>query len=287
MSLKLDELRKRLLQQQTGAENGSREGFGGKNGEPANGGFEPRLVVNRPAAPPAKAGANGDVATTATALTPSPEDSLLTADSSGVTEESLAPDSAAPESTPASANDAGLDETLAALAAAPEAGAADAVSPVADASALGDAVAKVFERTRSLRTLLEDLSMAFEPIERMGEAAVEAFAPLHGFHRQMAQLARSFAPMRGLRSELADLAQTFGPMRELRNQMEYLAAAFESHLADLVGALEPARLIRERLEHLALAFDQADELQRRFGELRAMFTIEGEGGAASRSESEE
>lgn len=270
MSLKLDELRKRLLQQQAGTDNGGREGFGGRNGEPVSGGFEPRLVVNRPAPPLAKASANGDTATTAADSASSPEASL-SAGSSGVTQ--------APSVTPA------VPKSTAALASPTEDGAAVVAPPVADASELGDAVAKVFEHTRTLRTLLEDLSMAFAPIERMGESAVEAFAPLHGFHRQMAQLARSFAPMRGLRSELAEMAQTFGPMRELRNQMEHLAAAFESHLADLVGALEPARLIRERLEHLALAFDQAGELQRRFGELRAMFAIEGEDDAASRSES--
>jgi ABC-type transporter Mla subunit MlaD len=120
-------------------------------------------------------------------------------------------------------------------------------------------VGKVFEQTKAFQARLEDLNRICEPIDRMGNSAVRAFAPLREFQQQMAQLARSFVPMRAFQQQLSQLAQTFEPMKALEGQLSQLADSFQSHIGDLIKALEPATQMRDRIEQLSVAFDQATE----------------------------
>ena len=138
---------------------------------------------------------------------------------------------------------------------------------------LADAVGKVFEQTKALQTRLEDLNRIFNPIDRVGNSAARAFAPLRGFQKQMAQVAQSFEPMRAFQAQLSQIAQTFEPMKALEDQLSRLANSFQSHIADLIKALEPAKQLRERIQHLSEAFDEATELQEQFSELYEAFQL--------------
>jgi len=138
---------------------------------------------------------------------------------------------------------------------------------------LADAVGKVFEQTKVLQTRLEDLNRIFDPIDRVGSSAARAFAPLRGFQKQMAQLAQSFEPMRAFQAQLSQIAQTFEPMKALEDQLSRLADSFQSHIADLIKALEPAKQLRDRIQHLSAAFDEATELQEQFTELYEAFQL--------------
>lgn len=89
----------------------------------------------------------------------------------------------------------------------------------ADDHQLSEAVAKVFEQTEAFQSRLKELGAMFEPIERVGKAAADSFAPLGTFRDQLAKLGQSFEPMKAFQAQLADLAQTFEPMRALQDQL--------------------------------------------------------------------
>ncbi len=161
-------------------------------------------------------------------------------------------------------------------------GVAVAASPQpAGSHELADAVGKVFEQTKTFQARLEDLNRIFEPIDRMGNSAVRAFAPLRGFQKQMAQLARSFEPMRTFQQQLSQLARDFEPMKALEGQLSQLADSFQTHIGDLIKALEPAKQIRDRIEQLGTAFDQATELHEQFTELYDAFQLSPSNGHAN------
>lgn len=277
MSLKLDELRKRLLQQQAGSDNQATDTPPSMSGgriagavtqkgpeiAPALKTVEPLALVKTKVAAktgevliyaktrPAEPAVEGAPEAPAESAEPA-----QTVESAGASSVSLpvtetrtdAPDTppAAPPPTPAAA--IGQNELV-------------------------DAVGKVFEQTKGLQTRLEDLNRIFDPIDRVGNSAARAFAPLRGFQKQMAQLAQSFEPMRAFQAQLSQMAQTFEPMKGLEDQLSRLADSFQSHLADLIKALEPAKQLRERIQHLGAAFDEATELQAQFSELYQAFEL--------------
>jgi hypothetical protein len=279
MSLKLDELRKRLLQQQSGSDCGAAEapagaGSGRALGAPplkiveaAAAAFkasEPHLVIKTPesavganATEPPVEGKPASEAAPATATSERP------AVGAGDAAEKLA----SSENEPAS-------EVARPRSGRTAAASTDAVFPdPASQHELADAVGKVFEQTEAFQSRLEELNRIFEPIDRMGTAAVRAFAPLRGFQKQMVQLARSFEPMRAFQQQLSQLAQNFEPMKALEGQLSQLAESFQSHIGDLIKALEPAKQMRERIEQLGAAFDEAAELQEQFAELYDSFQL--------------
>jgi hypothetical protein len=136
---------------------------------------------------------------------------------------------------------------------------------------LSEAVAKVFEQTEAFQSRLKELHAMFEPIEQVGKAAADSFAPLSAFRDQLAQLGRSFEPMKAFQAQLADLAQTFEPMRALQDQLSQIADSFQLEIAQLANALEPAKLFREKIADLAKAFDPVGELDEGFRALRDSF----------------
>jgi DNA repair exonuclease SbcCD ATPase subunit len=136
---------------------------------------------------------------------------------------------------------------------------------------ISEAVARVFEQTEAFQRRLNELRATFEPIERVGKAAADSFAPLSAFRDQLAQVGRSFEPMKTFQAQLADLAQTFEPMRALQDQLSQIADSFQLEIAQLANALETARLFRERIADLAKAFEPIDELDEGFRALRSSF----------------
>lgn len=140
---------------------------------------------------------------------------------------------------------------------------------------LADAVAKVFEQTQAFRVRFNELARNLDKIERLGEDSARAFEPLRSFHGQLAQLAASFEPMRAFQLHLAQLADSFEPMKVLQDQLAELADSFQQHLEQLLRALDPAKDFRDRLLGLAHSFDEAIKLQADFGELYTAFRSSG------------
>src|SRR6266851_395447 len=226
MSVKLDELRKRLLQGQPSEQNQSDDQqLRAKTDSPRDEAVPPAPTPKEIAAPPI-----------APESAPQPEPQIPPP----VTPRPARPREAAP---PASVG-------------APQ---------------ISQAVAKVFEQTEAFQSRLKELRATFEPIERVGKAAADSFAPLSAFRDQLAQLGRSFEPMKAFQAQLADLAQTFEPMRALQDQLSQIGDLFQLEIAQLANALEPAKLFREKITELARAFDPVGELDEGFRALRNSF----------------
>ena len=273
MSLKLDELRKRLLQQQSGGSEG------GVSEAPSSAGNSKTSNISMPKAAERTSMADQPV-TSAKVSQP-----LADAGVSALSEEVEDGTAERPvDKAAAKPSSAILSEAAAHLSsprndpepAAPKVRSEPLPSAPKGAAApheLADAVGKVFEQTKTFQARLEDLNRIFEPIDRMGDSAVRTFAPLSGFQKQMAQLARSFEPMRTFQQQLSQLAQDFEPVKALESQLSQVADSFQTHIGDLIKALEPAKRIRDRIEQLAAAFDQATELQEQFARLYEAFQL--------------
>jgi hypothetical protein len=260
MSLKLDELRKRLLQEQSGSDREAPD-FPIIGGGKVLGALGPKIAKAATTPQASEAPAPSKDPEASAAEPPLETKQATSAPSEAALAEPLERSSFGGDSEPEAPRDR-LGTT-----------AATAASEPAVQRELADAVGKVFEQTKAFRTRLEDLSRIFEPIDWMGNSAVRAFAPLRGFQEQMAVLARSFEPMRTFQQQLSQLAQNFEPMKTLEGQLSQLADSFQTHIGDLIKALEPAKQIGERLEQLAAAFDQATELQEQFTELYDAFQL--------------
>jgi len=238
MSIKLDELRKRLLQQS----------------RPENGKAAPlaaRTVT--PVSHPPEAARSPEVSL---AKTPAPKLSdpgaARAADRTPTREEH---DSAREEAEPTGATRAPVAINLGSIKGAP------------DQHQISEAVGKVFDETKPFQESLDELTRSLSQIEKIGESAELAFAPLKEFQAQLAQLAESFQPMRAFQAHLAEIGQTFEPMKVLHDQLAQVGESFHNHVEELVRALDPVKDFRDRILELAQSFDQVNELQAELGEL--------------------
>ena len=214
MSLKLDELRKRLLQQSATPEAGARDARASEvtaatgrvvdaltaRGAESPFAARPRVqaatideapVEARPIVAPTPKPSEAPVAQAAPASPESskvPESAPLPAPSAP---EPMAPRVAESASLPAEAHEAAAshDGPASSNAEAP-ASAAPTNLDGQNPNELSDAVAKVFEPTKALQIHFDDLTRTFEQVERMGNSAARVFAPLRAFHQQMQQVAR-------------------------------------------------------------------------------------------------
>jgi len=134
-----------------------------------------------------------------------------------------------------------------------------------------ESVAKLFEQTKTFQVRFDELTQAADVIERMTESAGRLFGPLRAFHTQLSQLAVSFESMRAFQLQLAELGKTFEPMKIVHDQLAQLTDSVQTNLAQLVKALDPAKDFRDRIMTLARTLEQASELQADFGELYSAF----------------
>jgi hypothetical protein len=148
-----------------------------------------------------------------------------------------------------------------------------------------DSVGKLFEQTKTFQVRFDELTQGLDVIERMTESTVRLFGPLRVFHGQLSQLAVSFESMRAFQSQLAELGKTFEPMKLVHDQLAQLSESIQTNLAALVKALDPAKDFRDRIMTLVRTLEQASELQADFGELYSAFRV-GSAGAADSSKHE-
>ncbi len=136
---------------------------------------------------------------------------------------------------------------------------------------VAQAVAKAFEQIRSFEERFAELTRTFEPIDGLGQSAAKSLAPLATFRDQLTRLARTFEPMRAFQAQLAELAQSMEAMQGLQYQLALLSDAFAVNLRQASNAIQPAIEFRAMLLKLAASFDSAAELQASFAELATVF----------------
>jgi hypothetical protein len=137
---------------------------------------------------------------------------------------------------------------------------------------VAQAVAKVFEQVKAFENRFVELTNTFTPVEALAQSAAKSFGPLRAFQEQLTQLSRSFEPMRAFQVQLAEMAQSFAPMKGLQQQLGLLSDAFEINIKQLVRSLEPAKEFQAQLIKLARAFEPATELGEGFAILADTFS---------------
>lgn len=249
MSLKLDELRKRLLQQPP-PELAALE----RHHPTIVAAVDPAVVCVAKTAEPS---ASISEAESAKAL-------VATAQKSPITDERKPANSASP-ATELPPSGASHPEPAISHPIIAEPLSASEVAP--PESQIAEAVARVFEETATVQLRFDALTGTFAELGRIGAAAEEAIEPLRAFHARLAELAEAFGPMRALQAQLGRMAETFEPMKALHDQISRLADSIQNHLAELVNTLEPALVFRGRILSLARSFDGAGALRDSLDEL--------------------
>jgi uncharacterized phage infection (PIP) family protein YhgE len=145
---------------------------------------------------------------------------------------------------------------------------------------LAQAVTKVFESTKQYQERLADLANSFEAIEQTAQSAARAFEPIRAFRAQMEKLSSTFEPMRSFQEQLGTLAESFEPMKALHEQIAMLAEAFQINLAQFARSMEPAKKFQLELAKLAKTFEAVGELQGQFQDLAETFRFASRGGAS-------
>jgi len=139
---------------------------------------------------------------------------------------------------------------------------------------LAAAVAKVFEPTRTFQESLARLTKTFEQVDILGQGASRALAPMKAFAEQVAQIAQNFGPMKAFQDQLGQLATNFEPMKGLHEQLAQIGQAFHDHLAELSRTLEPAKKLQSKVTELARSLESVSEMQEEFDRLAASFKVD-------------
>jgi hypothetical protein len=154
---------------------------------------------------------------------------------------------------------------------------ADGRADHAPANELARAIDKLFEPARHC---LDEIPQACEAISQLTRSTLEMCQPLRNFRDHLQRLSGSFASMRTFRDELDVLADWFEPIGVLNRQIIQLEDAVQERLAEVAKTLESTRTLRMRIAELGQTVDSASELEVEFLELSRSF------GAASHTNRE-
>ncbi len=136
---------------------------------------------------------------------------------------------------------------------------------------MAEAVAKIFDQTKSFKPRFDELNDAIDQIERLGEATARTFAPLKAFQSHLVYLIASLDSIRQFQTNLEQLVRTFSPAQALYDELATLTDSFQLELNNFVQSLQPAREFRDRILVLARSLDQANEMLDELQELQASF----------------
>src|SRR5713101_8078104 len=89
-----------------------------------------------------------------------------------------------------------------------------------------EAVAKIFEQTKTFKPRFDELGEAIEQIERLGEAAARTFAPLKAFQSHLEGLVGSLQPAKDFRDRILVLARSLDQANEMLDELRELQASF-------------------------------------------------------------
>jgi hypothetical protein len=148
---------------------------------------------------------------------------------------------------------------------------------------LAEAVAKLFEPSRRCQELLAEIASSSASVAELARSTAEVYEPLKGFRDHIRRLAASYGSMRAFQDELGALAESFEPVRVLHEKIMQLADAVRAHLADLATSLGPAAKLRAETANLAAILDSVSELQTQFFDLSNSFGPTASNGADSGS----
>ncbi len=136
---------------------------------------------------------------------------------------------------------------------------------------LTQAVAKLFEPARQCQERFAEIAGSSASIVELTNSTADLYEPLKKFRDHIQRLSISYGTMRAFQDELGVLAESFEPVRVLHEKIVQLAEAVQAHLADLAKSLEPAALLRSQIAKLAAILDSVGELQTQFYDMSSSF----------------
>jgi hypothetical protein len=148
---------------------------------------------------------------------------------------------------------------------------APAAERVESGDDLAQAVAKLFAPARQCQERFAEIATSSVSILELTNSTADLYEPLKKFRDHIQRLSTSYGSMRAFQDELGVLAESFEPVRVLHEKIVQLADAVQAHLADLAKSLEPAAMLRAQIARLTAILDSVGELQAQFYDMSTSF----------------
>jgi vacuolar-type H+-ATPase subunit I/STV1 len=164
------------------------------------------------------------------------------------------------------------DETAAAAGLKPAATlTADSNINFSSANQLIPAIDKLFEPARQCQQRLSEITQSCEVLNQLARSTLELCQPLQNFGDRLRKLSKAFFSMRAFREELNTLAESFEPIGMLNQQIVKLESVIQAEIAQVAVTLESAKTLRSRIAELEQSVDLVSELETQFLELSRCF----------------
>jgi len=148
---------------------------------------------------------------------------------------------------------------------------ADGHTNVTADNQLIEAIEKLFEPARQCQGRLREISQTCEAIDQLTRSTLELCHPLRNFGDHLRKLSNAFFSMRTVRDELAILAESFEPIAIFKSQLVQLDGAVQAQLADVAKTLESTKILTTRIVELEHSVASISELEAQFLELSRCF----------------
>ncbi len=139
------------------------------------------------------------------------------------------------------------------------------------ANRLDLAIDKLFEPARQCQQRLNEITQSCEVINQLARSTLELCQPLRNFGDRLRKLSKAFFSIRTFRDELDTLGESFEPIGILNKQIVQLEGAIQAQIAEVAVTLESTKALRARIAELEQSVDSVSELETQFLELSRCF----------------
>jgi DNA repair exonuclease SbcCD ATPase subunit len=142
---------------------------------------------------------------------------------------------------------------------------------LSSANQLAPAIDKLFEPARQCQQRLREITQSCEVVNQLAHSTLELCQPLRNFGDRLRRLSKAFFSIRTFRDELNTLAESFEPIGILNKQIVQLESAIQAQIAEVALTLESTKTLRARIAELEQSVDSVSELETQFLELSRCF----------------
>jgi hypothetical protein len=136
---------------------------------------------------------------------------------------------------------------------------------------LAQAIKALFEPARQCQRRLGEITQSCQVINELASATLELCQPLQTFGDRLRRISKALLSMRGFREELGVLSEFFEPIDVLNKQITQLEVAIQAQLAEIATTPDLTKTLKARIAELDQSVDSVSELENRFLELARCF----------------
>jgi hypothetical protein len=141
----------------------------------------------------------------------------------------------------------------------------------ADVSSAAQAIDIFFEPARQCQKRLREITQSCQVIEQLACSTLALCQPLQTFGERLRKISKALLSMREFRDELNVLSESFEPIGTLSKQIAQLENAIPAQLAEIATTLESTKTMKARIAELDQSVDSVSELEVQFLELSRCF----------------